>query len=67
MNLSERTNTVILHYGCADFNKPVHTIFWIGAIYYDNQVRFDLKIFSNKINIAPPCSRVLNYYPTLKR
>ena len=39
MNLSERTNTVILHYGCADFNKPVHTIFWIGAIYYDNQVK----------------------------
>ena len=39
MNLSERKNTVILHYGCADFNKPVHTIFWIGAIYYDNQVK----------------------------
>ena len=28
MNLSERKNTVILHYGCADFNKPVHTIFF---------------------------------------
>ena len=39
MNLSERKNTVIIHYGCADFNKPVHTIFWIGAIYYDNQVK----------------------------
>lgn len=39
MNLSDRQNTVILHYGCADFNKPVHTIFWIGAIYYDNQVK----------------------------
>ena len=31
MNLSERKNTVILHYGCADFNKSVHTIFSIGA------------------------------------
>jgi hypothetical protein len=39
MNLSERKNTVILHYGCADFNKPVHTIFWIGAIYYENKVK----------------------------
>ena len=39
MNLSERKNTVIIHYGCADFNKPVRTIFWIGAIYYDNQVK----------------------------
>ena len=39
MNLSERKNTVIIHYGCTDFNKPVHTIFWIGAIYYDNQVK----------------------------
>ena len=39
MNLSERKNTVIIHYGCADFNKSVHTIFWIGAIYYDNQVK----------------------------
>ena len=39
MNLSERKNTVIIHYGCADFNKPVRTIFWIGAIYYYNQVK----------------------------
>ena len=39
MNLSNRQNTVVLHYGCADFNKSVHTIFWIGAIYYDNQVK----------------------------
>ena len=39
MNLPNRQNTVVVHYGCADFNKPVHTIFWIGAIYYDNQVK----------------------------
>ena len=39
MILSEKHNTVILHYGCSDFNKPVHTVFWIGAIYYDNQVK----------------------------
>jgi hypothetical protein len=39
MNLSNRQNTVVVHYGCADFNKPVRTIFWIGAIYYDNQVK----------------------------
>ena len=39
MNLSERKNTVIIHYGCTDFNKPVHTIFWIGAIYYDNKIK----------------------------
>jgi hypothetical protein len=39
MNLPNRQNTVVLHYGCADFNKSVHTIFWIGAIYYDNEVK----------------------------
>ena len=39
MNLSNRQNTVVLHYGCADFNKPIHTIFWIGAIYYENQIK----------------------------
>jgi len=46
MNLSERTNTVILHYGCADFNKPVHTIFWRRlslkrkVIYFERGLRF---------------------------
>ena len=39
MNLPNRQNTVVVHYGCADFNKPIRTIFWIGAIYYDNQVK----------------------------
>ena len=39
MNLSNRQNTVVLHYGCADFNKSVRTIFWIGAIYYDNELK----------------------------
>lgn len=39
MNLSERHKTIIVHYGCADFKKSVHTIFWIGAIYYENQIK----------------------------
>ena len=39
MNLPNRQNTVVVHYGCADFNKTVDIIFWIGAIYYDNQVK----------------------------
>ena len=38
MNLIEKTNTVIIHYGCSGFEEPEHTIYWIGAVYFkDNE------------------------------
>ena len=42
MNLSENSNTVIIHYGCSDFEKSDHIIFWIGAIFFvkDQKVYF---------------------------
>jgi len=50
MSLSERQNNVVLHYGCTDFNKSIHTIFWIGTFYYDNQVKSTfLKMETRKI------------------
>ena len=38
MNLIEKTNTVIIHYGCSGFEESEHTIYWIGAVYFkDNE------------------------------
>jgi len=38
MNLIEKTNTVIIHYGCSGFEEPEHIIYWIGAVYFkDNE------------------------------
>tara|TARA_B100001559_G_scaffold290259_1_gene269180 strand:- start:488 stop:748 length:261 start_codon:yes stop_codon:yes gene_type:complete len=27
---------VIVHYGSSAFEKPAHQIYWIGAVYYEN-------------------------------
>lgn len=32
MNLPELENSIIVHYGCSDFNSTEHTVYWIGAI-----------------------------------
>ena len=42
MDLANKTNIVVTHYGCSDFNKTDHTIFWIGAITFvdDEKVYF---------------------------
>ena len=42
MDLAKKLNIVVTHYGCSDFNKTDHTIFWIGAIAFvdDEKVYF---------------------------
>ena len=32
--LTAKENTVIIHYGCNDFNKPKRTILWISCVHY---------------------------------
>ena len=59
MILSERKNTDILHYGCADFNKPIHTIFWVFAIYCDNQGK---KYFFENGNERDIIERIRQYW-----
>ena len=34
MKLTDKEDTVIIHYGCNDFNKPKRTIFWISCVHY---------------------------------
>jgi len=34
--LPNKKETVIIHYGCSDFKKSDHVVFWIGAIFFDN-------------------------------
>jgi hypothetical protein len=34
MTLTDKSNTIIIHYGCSDFKSPKHEIYWIGAVYY---------------------------------
>ena len=35
MELPNKEDTVIIHYGCSDFKKPEHIIFWVGAVYFN--------------------------------
>lgn len=30
-----KEDSVIIHYGCQDFKKPEHIIFWVGAVYFN--------------------------------
>lgn len=34
MKLTDKENTIIIHYGCNDFDKPKRTIFWISCVHY---------------------------------
>jgi hypothetical protein len=36
ITLPPKETVIITHYGCADFEKPEHEIFYIGAIYFEN-------------------------------
>lgn len=36
MSLTEKPNTVIIHYGCSAFEELEHTIYWVGAVYFEN-------------------------------
>ena len=35
MELPNKEDTVIIHYGCSDLKKPEHIIFWVGAVYFN--------------------------------
>jgi len=42
--LPSLNESIIVHYGCSEFNNPVHKVFWIGAI---NQTSKKEYFFSN--------------------
>lgn len=35
MNLPNKENVIITHYGCEDFNNHSNIVFWLGAIYFE--------------------------------
>jgi hypothetical protein len=35
VELPLKEDSVIIHYGCSDFEKPEHIIFWVGAVYFN--------------------------------
>jgi len=35
VELPNKEDTVIIHYGCSDLKKPEHIIFWVGAVYFN--------------------------------
>lgn len=51
MNLPNKENVIITHYGCSDFNIEIHTVFWIGAIYFENGQKKYLFLNGNEIDI----------------
>lgn len=36
MTLPNKEDVIITHYGCSDFTNEMHTVFWLGAIYFEN-------------------------------
>ncbi len=48
MKLPKLEDSIIIHYGCADFKKPDHIIYWIGAISHEPEKEY---FFENKTEI----------------
>lgn len=42
--LPSLNESIIVHYGCSEFNNPVHKVFWIGAINHTSKKEY---FFSN--------------------
>ena len=36
MKLPSKKEFVIVHYGCPSFDVSEHQVYWIGAVYYEN-------------------------------
>lgn len=51
MNLPNKENVIITHYGCSDFNLKMNIVFWIGAIYFENGQKKYLFLDGNEIDI----------------
>ncbi len=39
MKLPNNENAIITHYGCSAFESNTHTVYWIGAIYYEKKIK----------------------------
>lgn len=48
MNLPNKENVIITHYGCSDFGKEIHTVFWIGAVFYNNGKKRYFYVYGNE-------------------
>lgn len=50
MKLPNKENVIITHYGCSHFDSKIHTVYWIGAIYFENSNKKYFFVSGNEIN-----------------
>lgn len=61
MKLPNKENVIITHYGCPKFESEIHTVFWIGAIYFENSKKKYLFLTGDEIDI------IIEYFSFLRK
>ncbi|WP_299164234.1 hypothetical protein [uncultured Eudoraea sp.] len=64
MELPYKEDIIITHYGCADFENEKHEIYWIGAIYFKDNVKEYYFADKDEIDVIKSFETLINANPS---